>query len=186
MLLPDSVGNPSHPHLLVGCGKEGSIYLVDRDDMGQYSPGSNKIVQFLPYTIGGTWGMAAYFNATIYYAGIYDTLKAFQINNASILSTPLSQSPDSFTYPGATPSISANGSKDGVVWLLQTDTVYANNPAILRAYDATDVATELYNSSQVASDAAGVAVKFAVPTIANGKVYVGAQYSLTVYGPLQR
>jgi hypothetical protein len=186
LLLPDSAGTPSHPHLLVGCGKEGSIYLVDRDDMGQFSPSKNKIVQFLPYEIGGTWSMPAYFNATIYYAGIYDSLKMFPVSGASIVTPELARSPDSFGYPGATPSVSANGARNGVVWLLETDTVFANNPAILRAYDASDVATELYNSDQVPADAAGVAVKFTVPTIASGHVYVGAQYSLTVYGPLQR
>jgi len=186
LLLPDSVGSPSHPHLLVGCGKEGSIYLVDRDDMGQFSPGSNKIVQLIPYVIGGTWGMAAYFNANIYYAGVYDALKMFSIGGASIVPTPLSQSPDSFGYPGATPSISANGTKDGIVWLIQSNGAGAQNSAILRAYDASNVATELYNSDQMAEDAPGGAVKFSVPTIANGRVYVGGQYSLTIYGPLHR
>jgi hypothetical protein len=185
MLLPDSVGSPSHPHLLVGCGKEGSIYLVDRDDMGQFSPGSNKIVQFLPYTIGGTWSMPAYFNSTIYYAGVGDTLKMFQVGGANITTPPLAQSPTAYGYPGATPSISANGDRDGIVWTLQNDQAYSGS-AVLHAYDASDVATELYNSNTDPSDAPGLAIGFNLPTIANGKVYVGGQYTLTVYGPLQR
>jgi hypothetical protein len=186
LLLPDTAGSPSHPHLLVGCGKEGSIYLLDRDNMGQYSPGSNNIVQFLQYTIGGTWSMPAYFNSGIYYAGVDDALKLFQLGPASILTPAVSGSPTAFGYPGATPSISANGTRNGVVWVLDASGYSSGNAAVLHAYDASNTATELYNSNLDVSDAPGVAVKFAVPTIANGKVYVGGQYQLTVYGPLSR
>jgi hypothetical protein len=182
ILLPDSVGSVAHPHLLVGCGKEGTIYLVDRDGMSGYSDAADNNVQTLYYSIGGTWSTPAYFNSALYYGGIYGTLKMFPISGASITTTPSSESSALFGFPDPTPAISANGNKNGVVWVLQTDDFWENGPAILRAYDASNLGTEIYNSSVVAGDAAGGAVKFAVPTIANGKVYVGAEYALNVYG----
>jgi hypothetical protein len=182
MLLPDAVGSVAHPHLLVGCGKEGKIYLLDRDNLGQFNPtNDNQIVQELPNAVGGTWSSPAYFNNTIYYLGSGDVLNAFQISQASISPTPSSQGPTVYQNPGATPSVSANGTNNGIVWALQTDAFANNGPAILHAYDATNVALELYNSDYVNQDP-GPAVKFAVPTIANGKVYAGAQYTVAVYG----
>jgi hypothetical protein len=182
VLLPDSVGSTAHPHLLVGCGKEGTIYLVDRDGLGGFNAGGDYNVQTLGGAIGGTWSTPAYFNSAIYYAGIYDSLQMFTVGSGSITTPSTSQSSALFGFPGATPSISASGNKNGVVWAVQTDDYWESGPAILRAFDASNVATELYNSNQVAGDAAGAAVKFAVPTIANGKVYVGGEYVLSVYG----
>jgi hypothetical protein len=182
VLLPDSMGSSAHPHLLVGSGKEGTIYLVDRDAMGGFNATSDLVVQPLYASIGGTWSSPAYFNGAIYVSGIYDTLRMFQIASGSITTPASSESTTLFGFPGSVPGVSANGSKNGIVWSIQNDDYWQSGVAILHAYDASNVATELYNSSQVASDAAGAAVKFTVPTIAGGKVYVGGEYVLSVYG----
>ena len=182
LLLPDSVGSALHPHLIVGCGKEGKIYLVDRENMGHFNAANDsQIVQSLGGAVGGTWSSPAYFNNYIYYLGSGDVLKAFKITNAFI--TPASQSGTTFGYPGATPSVSANGTSSGVVWVIQADAYGSGGSAVLRAYNATNVALELFNSSQnLARDNPGQPVKMGVPTIANGKVYVGAQYVVSVFG----
>jgi hypothetical protein len=188
MLLPDSVGSTAHPHLLVGCGKEGSIYLVDRDQMGHYNPTDNsQIVQFLPSVIHGSWGNPAYFNGWVYYQGSSDLLKAFSVTNGLLSTAPVSQnSQSSWGYPNGTPAISANGTNNAIVWLLQTDTFYMGSPGILHAYNATNLEQEVYNSEQAGTrDEPGLAQKFAVPVIANGKVFVQGGSTLTVYGNLQ-
>ena len=183
LVLPDSAGSVMHPHLLVGCGKEGKIYLLDRDAMGGFQAGSDsQIVQSVGGAVGGTWSMPALFNGTLYYNGAGDVLKAFPISNAHI-SGPSSTSSFNLGFPGATPVVSSNGLTNGIVWLLQTDGYGSNSPSILRAFDASNVAVELYDSNQVAArDALSGAVKFTVPTVANGKVYVGSQYAISVYG----
>jgi uncharacterized repeat protein (TIGR03806 family) len=184
MILPDAVGSVAHPHLLVGCGKEGTIHLVDRDNMGHYnSINDNQIVQELSGAVGGTWSSPAYFNNFIYYQGVGDVMKAFYISNALITATPASESPTSFGFPGATPVISANGTNNGIAWVIQADAYASSGPAVLHAYNATNLAQELYNSSlNLARDNPGAAVKMATPTVINGKVYVGAEYALSVYG----
>ena len=167
LLLPDSVGSTGHPHLLVGCGKEGKIYLVDRDNMGQFSAlNDNQIVQEIPNAVGGTWSMPAFFNGHIYYHGAGDVLKSFRVSNGHIIPTPDSQGAVQFGFPGATPAVSANGTNSGIVWELRTDAYGSSGPAELHAYDANNVAMELYASSQMASrDDPGPAVKFTVPTV---------------------
>jgi len=182
LLLPDEAGSGTHPHLIVGCGKEGTIYLVDRDNMGHYNSVDNsQIVQSLQNAVGGTWSSPAYFNHRIYYHGSGDVLKSFTINNAAM--TVSSSSTTSYGYPGATPVVSANGTQNGIVWDLQTDANSSSGPTILHAYNATNVALELYNSSQnLTRDNPGGAVKYTVPVVVNGKVYVGAQFALSVFG----
>ena len=183
MLLPDAVGSADHPHLLVGCGKKGTIYLVDRDSMGEFNSAYDNVVEELPGAVGGIWSSPAFFNNTIYFWGANDVLKAFPISEAFISPTPSALGPDNFGYPGATPSISADGTNNGIVWIVENDRFRNNGLAILHAYDATNVASELYDSVLVnVNQDPGKAVKFAVPTIANGKVYVGGQYTLAVYG----
>jgi hypothetical protein len=113
LLLPDEVGSAAHPHLMVGCGKQGTIYLVDRDKMGHSNTADDsQIVQSLTTVIGGTWGNPAYFNGWIYYQGNQDALKAFSITNAQMSTSPVSANAQSvWGYPNGTPSISANGSR---------------------------------------------------------------------------
>jgi hypothetical protein len=152
--------------------------------MGHFNAADdNQIYQNLPGAVGGMWGMPAFWNNNVYFGGVGDNLKMFSFDAvAGLLSTgPVSNTGTFFDYPGTTPSISANGTSNGIVWALQTD----RNPQVLHAYDATNLGTEFYNSTQSAGrDNAGKPVKFAVPTVANGKVYVGAQKQLNVYGLL--
>jgi hypothetical protein len=181
LLIPDRPGK-IHPYLLVQAGKEGTIYLTNRNRMGKFNPNDDsQIIQNLPGAVGGMWGMPAFWNNKVYFGGVGDNLKMFSFDPvAGLLSTtPVSNTLTFFNYPGTTPSISANGATNGIVWALQTD----HNPAVLHAYDATHLSTEFYNTTQNATrDNPGSAVKFTVPTIANGKVYVPAQKQLSVYG----
>jgi fibronectin type 3 domain-containing protein len=188
MLLPDSVGSTAHPHLLVGSGKEGRIYLIDRDKMGHFSATTDNVVQETNNTtISGSFDTPAYFNGQIYYVGgsnignPNDVGKTFSISNGQMSLNPTSKGPDSYAYPGSTPTISANVTSNGVVWDLDTGT------SQLRAYNATGYNTELYTSAQAANkrDAlTGSVVKFTVPTVDNGHVYVGTSNALNVYGLL--
>jgi hypothetical protein len=176
LVLPDQSG--PNPHLLVFASKEGKIYLLNRDNMGHYNAaGDTQIVQsFLANH--GAWSMPAYFNGRIYVQGIYDTLKAYALTSGLLNPSPVMQTGYAFGYPGATPSITANGTASGIVWTIENAT-----PAVLHAYNAEDLSSELYSSAMIPErDSAGGGVKFAVPTVANGKVYVGARYEMDVYG----
>jgi uncharacterized protein (TIGR03437 family) len=183
LLLPDSVGSAEHRHLLICAGKEGRIYLLDRDRMGQFNADADsQIVQSLEGAIGPLYGGAAYFNQTVYFAASNDRLKAFRISGARLDSAPFSQSAEAFSYPGAVPAVSANGSANGIVWLI--DGSYGGT---LRAYDASNVTRQLYHSQMNASrDALGPFMRFSTPVIANGRVYAGTGDSLAVYGLLNQ
>jgi hypothetical protein len=188
VLLPDQSG--AHPHLMITAGKEGVIYLLNRDNMGKYNGVSDTSLQSLP-GLAQLFGSPAVWNNLIYFSAWNDFLKVFQLDVDTDTLSLSSNSMTKLAFPGATPSVSANGSNDGIVWIIQADvqndTVLTSVPnAILHAYDATNAAVELYNSSQAANgrDTAGGAVKFAVPTIADGKVFVGNQNQVTVYGLL--
>jgi uncharacterized protein (TIGR03437 family) len=178
-LLPDEAGSAAHPHLMVGAGKEGRIYLLDRDNLGKWRSGSdNQIVQSIPGAIGGLFGNPAYFGKMVYFCGSGDNLKAFPISGGQMATAPASKSAGRFGFPGCLPTVSANGTSNGIVWILET-------AGILHAYDAANLATELYNSNQNASrDSLGAYVKFSVPMVVNGKVYAGSQAALNVYGLL--
>jgi hypothetical protein len=188
LLLPNGPAGSAHQQLLIESGKQGSIYLVDRNAMGHYNPKNNsQIVQFIPFAVGGMWASPAWWNENVFLGGSGDNLKVFKFDSTTrqLATSPSSKAPTSFGFPGATPSISSNGNANAIVWAVQTDAYSSNGPAILHAYNALDLSKELYNSSQNASrDALSGAVKFAVPTIANGKVYVGSQDQLTVFGLL--
>ncbi len=188
LLLPDIAG--AHPHLLVQAGKEGKIYLISRDTgtMGHLCttcPTSDtQIVQELASAVGGMWDTPAYWNGNLFFGGAGDNIKAFSFNagNSGMLSlTPTSQSSSGFGFPGTTPSVSASGLTNGILWAIDSSSCGSLNncspggPALLHAYDATNLATELWNSTQGTGNLAGNAVKFTVPTVANGKVYVGTR-----------
>jgi hypothetical protein len=180
LLLPDIVdGNGVTRHLAVGSGKDANIYVVDRDNMGKFSATQNKIYQEITGQLaGGVWSKPSYFNNTVYYGAVNDALKAFPIIAGKLKATPASQSTHQFGYPGTTPTISANGTTNGIVWGV-------DNGGILYAYDATDLTKELYDSHQAAGGRDGFSGnKFIVPMVANGKVYVGTPNSVVVFGIL--
>jgi hypothetical protein len=185
MLLPDSVGSTAHQQLLVGSGKEGRIYLIDCNKMGHFGVTDNVVQETNNTTISGSFDTPAFFNNTIYYVGgsnignPNDVGKTFSITNGQMALAPTSQGPDSYAYPGSTPSISANGSSNGVVWDLDTGTNQ------LRAYNATGYNNELYTTAQAPNGRdtlTGSVVKFTVPTVVNGHVYVGTSNALVAYG----
>jgi outer membrane protein assembly factor BamB len=186
MLLPpmkDSQGTTRY--LAIGAGKDSNLYIVDRTNMGKFNPQNDSaIYQELDNVLGGgVWSMPAYFNGNVYYGPVGNNLLQFSLTNAKLSTSPVSKSAANFTYPGTTPSISANGSNNGIVWAIEH-----NDPNdVLHAYNATSVATELYNSSQAANgrDQFGSASHFGTPMIVNGKVYVGTQNGLAVFGLLQ-
>src|SRR6267143_1260777 len=196
LLVPDQPAGSPHQHLLIQAGKEGTIYLVDRDNMGRFNPSSNnQIVQSLPGALTGMWGLPAWWNNNLYVVGTGDVgqgvgpLETFAFNPTTGLfdTSPISQSSINFSFPSPSPSVSANGTTNAIVWLIQVNQYNGTAPAVLRAYDATNLASELYDSQQNATrDAAGLAVKFTAPVIANGRVYVGTQSQLSVYGVLSR
>ncbi len=185
VLLPDQPGT-THPHLLMQVGKEGTIDLIDRDGMGHFHSGNDsQIVQTLPFAIGGVWGGDAFWKNNAYFGGQSDHLKAYSFDPlAQKLSlSPTSSSSISYGYPGPTPAVSANGTTNGIVWAIQADG--GQSYAILHAYDATNLGTELYNSEQNSGrDRAGSRVKFSVPTIAGGHVFVGGSGQVSMYGLL--
>ncbi len=184
MLLPDLTDSSNTVrHLVVGAGKDGNIYVVNRDSMGKFdSSGNSRIWQQLSGALpAGIWSTPAYFNSTVYYADSGATLKAFAVAAARLQSTPQSQSLAQFPYPGTAPSVSANGTSNGIVWAHEN-----SNPAVLRAYDAANLAHELYNSNQAAGnrDHFGAGNKFITPTVADGKVFVGSAAGVAVFGLL--
>jgi hypothetical protein len=183
MLLPDLTDSANTvQHLMVGAGKDGNIYVVNRDAMGKFNAGSNNIYQTLSGVLpGGIWSTPAYFNGTVFYGDVSGTLKAFAISSAKLAATPQSQSTAQFAFPGTAPSVSANGASNGIVWAHENA-----NPAVLHAYDATNLAHELYNSNQAAGnrDQFGGGNKYITPTVADGKVFVGTTHSVAVFGLL--
>lgn len=183
LLLPDQAGSPAHPHLMTGAGKEGRIYLIDRDQMGHFhSADDSQIVQSVSGAVGPVYGGAAYFNNTLFYAAVSDSLKAFAISDGHLMGSPSSESAAIFGELGAAPTVSADGAKGGIVWVVE-----AAAGGTLHAYDARNLANELYNSQMnPVRDALGSFVKFSLPTVANGKVYVGTGNSLAVFGLLSQ
>ncbi len=211
LLLPDQPG--PHAHLLIGVGKEGRIYVIDRDQMGHYvndtklqcesaeeyrTDVDHILQEFAPQTTGGLFGSMAYWGGTtgtgqyVYIGGFNDHFRAFSLNNGLLSTNSVSQSPEIFGFSGATPSISSNGATPG------TGIVWVNSPSVckfpgcdpvgpgsLHAYDATNLSHELYNSElNSARDRVDSYVKFSVPTIANGRVFVATQKVLDIYGLL--
>ena len=185
LLLPDVTdASGKVRHLGVGAGKDRNIYVVDRDNMGKFNASSNSnIYQELPLALNGQeYAMPAWFNGYVYIGAVGDVIRAYKMTSAVLSTTPTSSSPTALAYPGATPSISANGTTNAILWAVEN-----TNPAILHAYDANDLVTEIYNSNQASGgrDQFGAGNKFITPTIANGKVFVGTPNSVTVFGLLK-
>ncbi len=206
VLFPNQTGSGPQ-HLLTQVGKEGIVYLIDRDNMGQYNSSNNsQIVQSFNGPSFGLWGSPALWHNNLYVGGQYDAVRQFTFDPGAELfnETVASQTPQAFGYPGSTPSVSSQGTSHGIVWAIDSSLYgYASpnagvncsvvplpaacsGPAILHAYNATNLAQEYWNSTQATNnrDQAGNAVKFVPPTVANGKVYVGTRTEVTVYGLL--
>ena len=206
ILFPNQSGS-GPKRLLTEVGKEGVVYLINRDSMGQYnSSNNNQIVQSFNGPANGQWGVPALWHNNLYVSGQYDAVRQFTFDPTTELfnTNVASESPQSFGYPGASPSVSSQGTLHGIVWAVDSSLYgYASpnagvncsvvpvpssctGPAILHAYNASNLAQEYWNSSQAANnrDRAGNAVKFVPPTIANGKVYVSTRTEVDVYGLL--
>ncbi len=184
LVLPDLTDGMGHTrHLAVGAGKDSNIYVVDRDAMGKFNSNTNNVYQELQGALSGSvFSMPAYFNNTVYFGAVGDRIKAFAISNAQVASTPASQTGNAFGYPGATPSISSDGTSNAILWAAEN-----SGTAVLHAYDATSLSHELYNSNQASGgrDQFGAGNKFITPMITNGKVYVGTTNGVGVFGLLQ-
>jgi hypothetical protein len=158
--------------LAIGAGKDSNIYLVNRNNMGKFNPQNDSaIYQELDGALpNGIWSMPAYYQGSVYFGAVSGPIRAFQFSKAVLSSTPVSATSTQFPYPGATPSISANGSTNGILWAVEN-----SSTAVLHAYVAGNLTQELYNTTQAPNgrDNFGAGNKFMVPTIANGKVYVG-------------
>lgn len=178
LLLPDVTdSNGQTRHLAVGAGKDSIIYVVDRDKMGKFNSSNDNIYQKISGALsGGVWSKPSYFNGVVYYGAVGDSIKAFPISGGKLATTSSSHSSRTFGYPGATPVISANGTTDGIVWVVEN-----GGTGVLHAYDAGNLATELYNSTQ-SSNAQFSGNKFITPIVINGRVYVGTQTSVVVFG----
>jgi hypothetical protein len=184
MLLPDLKDSTNTiRHLVIGAGKDGNIYVVNRDSMGKFNATDNSQIwqQVSGGVSSGVFSTPAYFNGMVYYGDVGSTLKAFKVTNAKLVATPQSQTSTQFTYPGTAPSISANGTANAIVWAHEN-----TDPAVLHAFDAGNLTLELYNSNQAAGnrDHFGTGNKFITPTVADGKVFVGTTTGVAVFGLL--
>ena len=191
LVLPDAAGDAAHPHLLVGGGKQGVMYLLDRDNLGKFSASQKaEISRIVEETgsstlAGGAFSTPAYFNQSLFYVSARTTgvrARDFSLpdGSARINPTAASLSPDKYMFPGSTPSVSANGTTNGIIWDIDLSTNQ------LRAYNATGYDQELYTSAQAANnrDALGSAIRFTVPSVVDGEVYVGTTNSIVAYGLL--
>jgi hypothetical protein len=187
LLLPDQPG--PHTHEMVSAGKNGTIYLVNRDNMGHYNsttdPDIQSVINIFQNNLGqegGNFSSPVYNAGKVYFSPVNGTVQAFQLTNGLLSTSPTSQSTEVYAGRGGTMAISANGSSNGILWTLQTG---GSGPGILHAYDAVNLGNELYNSSQAGSrDTLDAWSKFTVPVVADGKVFVTSTSQLTVYGLL--
>jgi hypothetical protein len=187
LVLPDMTDNSGNTWLLViGAGKDTNIYLANRANLGKFNPkNNNALYQQLTGALGGgVYSAPAYFNGHVYFGAVGDSIRAFQFTNARLAPAPASQTANAFPYPGASPSISANGTSNGILWAVEN----VASAAVLHAYLATNLSTELYNSNQAPQnrDNFGPGNKFMTPTIANGKVYVGTPNGVAAFGLLPK
>lgn len=184
MLLPEADG--AHRREAVSADKHGWIFVVDRDHLGGFHQYRNDVVEELDGNLGGgqMYSNPAYFSGAVYYAPPGENLRRYAFRNGILSRQPVSQSRDTFNYPGATPAISSNGDVDAIVWAVAVSgRVKGGPPARLRAYDARNVSIELYDSEHGgASEQPAPGTKFSVPIVANGMVYFGTQKELEAYG----
>jgi hypothetical protein len=182
LILPDQPG--LYPHELMAGGKQGTLYLINRDNEGQFNPATDDVIQSIPdAVVNELTGVPSYWNGSVYVAGELDYIKQFALINGALTTTPVSQTTVAFTGTGpASTSISANGNSNAILWAI------AHNSNTLYAFDPTNLANEFYNSGQAAKqrDKLGPVIRFATPTVSNGKVYIGGESTLTVYGLLPR
>jgi hypothetical protein len=195
LLPPQTLSSGSTLYPLLQAGKSGKIYILDRNKLGGFNATADQVPQEVQTPIfnshgwgAGIWGSEAYWNGNIYYGGMYplstNSVNAYSFVKGVLSTNPTSDTPQEFTYPGPTPSVSSNGTSSGIVWVLEHGTGTLGSSALL-AYDATNLGNLLYSSNTVLSrDYPGATVKFTVPTIAHGKVYVGTQNQMNVYGLL--
>lgn len=175
-----NLASGSLQHLVVGGGKDGALYLLNGDSLGEFGD-ANAWQEFS--VGGGIFGTAAFWNNTLYLAPVGSPMRAYAFDTSTNMfnTTPTSLSPNRYGFPGSTAAVSATGANsNGIVWALDQNSYCTNRstscgPAVLHAYDASNLATELWNSAMVGADTAGNAVKFTVPTVANGKVYIGSR-----------
>jgi hypothetical protein len=183
ILLPDQ--NGTHPHLVLVGGKDGNLFVIDREKMGKYNSAKDDVVQIVKLR-GSLHAAPAYWNQHVYVFGDNDVLHDLIVRDGKL--QPAAEGRMGPVNPGATPTVSANGTRDGIVWTVSTRSweVFPERLAVLHAYDAMDVSQELYNSEQNSDrDSPGISVRFTIPSVVNGKVYVGARSEVDVYGLLQ-
>lgn len=190
IVLPDQPNAPTH--LLLAGSKEGTAYILNRDNMGGFNPADNsQTVESVPHIVGkpatgevGMWPLASYWQNQIYYVNRGDVPKTFRFFNGQLSNVPISKGSTTFGWAGGSPTVSSNGNSNGILWFVYEPTPKYNLAAVLYAYDAANLSLQLYNSTMNAGDALGNALQFAVPTVANGKVYVGSVNELDVFGLL--
>ncbi|HEY3730963.1 MAG TPA: hypothetical protein VGL28_06835 [Steroidobacteraceae bacterium] len=184
LLLPDQVdGSGATRHLMLAAGKDTNLYLLDRDNMGKFNASANQIYQELPAALSGrVFSAPVYFNGSIYFADVGGTLKQYALNAARLPGSATSQSAVTFAYPGASPSISANGTGDAILWAAESN---VGSAAVLHAYNPSNLAVEYYNSTQAGTrDSFGNGNKYITPVVGNGKVFVGTPSGVAVFGLL--
>ncbi len=183
VLLPAQPGE-TRRLALVG-GKEGILYVLDRAQMGKYQERSDNVVQSIRFR-SGIYSAPAYWNDRVYMLAAKDYLASFPVRHGKLADKPDAMGAQRFVNSGATPAISADGKRNGIVWLIDTKAWNgADRPAVLHAYDAANVAHELWHSEQIADrDRVGLTLRFTIPTVVNGRVYVEAKRKVDVYGLL--
>jgi len=169
-------------HLMAVGGKDATLYVLDRDDMGRFNPSANATYEQLSLG-GGLYSAPVYFNGSVYLGDVGGTLKAYRFANAQLPATPNSQTSTTFAYPGTSPALSAQGSANAILWALESA---AGSAAVLHAYNPANLGEEYYNSTQAAGgrDSFGDGNKFITPVIANGKVFIGTPDGVAVFGLL--
>ena len=183
LMLPDQPG--PNPHLAILADKFQNIYVVNRDNLGHYRPPGNNIVQQFKFDSSTLLTAPVYFDGKVYFSGADDAIRTYTMADGLLSGSSTDQTDDRFEFPGAVPTISSNGTSDAVLWAITSRAFSSNASAVLYAYDPTNLgAGPLYNSDQNSSDNPGGAIRFAVPTVADGKVYVGAAGQLSVFGSL--